>query len=148
MDLDNWPSVPGRYYVGNRNSCVVVCTLSSIDLLENFNRPEYLENIALVGKDVTEKVGIEKIVQNLTREQVESFRRQVKIVDLIGCEDIPTILVKAAECERSNPGIFEGGVKMEEVKTIFADYDPNKEVSGNGSLDIGWFNIFIERQNK
>src|SRR4030042_494365 len=64
MDLDNWPSVPGRYYVGNRNSCVVVCTLSSIDLLENFNRPEYLENIALVGKDVTENVGIEKIVQN------------------------------------------------------------------------------------
>jgi tetrahydromethanopterin S-methyltransferase subunit A len=200
MNLDNWPSVPGRYYVGNRNSCVAVCTLSSIDLLENFNRPEYLENIALVGKDVTENVGIEKIVQNtisnprirflilcgreseghsvgqglkslvengidennriidargpipfvknLTREQVESFRRQVKIVDLIGCEDIPTILAKAEECEKINPGIFEGSVEMKEIKTIVADYDPQKEVSGDGSLDIGWFNIFIDREKQ
>jgi tetrahydromethanopterin S-methyltransferase subunit A len=198
MDLNNWPSVAGRYYLGNKNSCVAVCTLASIDLLENFNKPEYLEKISVVGKSVTENVGIEKIVQNaitnprirflilcgreseghsvgqalialvekgidenkkiidargpipylknLSKEQVEIFRKQVKMVDLIGVEDITTILAKAEECEKNNPGVFGGGVELENIRTIVADYDPKKEVSADGSLDEGWFNVFVDRE--
>ena len=198
MDLSNWPSVPGRYYIGNKNSCVAVCTLSSVDLLENFNKPEYLSKISLVGKDVTENVGIEKIVQNtvsnpcirfiilcgkeseghsvaqaissliengvdeknriigakgpipfvknLTRQQIETFRKQVKIIDLIGCDFIDTILTKADECEKENPGIFESKIEESSVRTIIADYNPEKEASADGSLDEGWFNIFIDRE--
>jgi tetrahydromethanopterin S-methyltransferase subunit A len=200
MDLNNWPSVPGRYYVGNKNSCVAVCTLSSIDLLEKFNKPEYLSKISVVGKDVTENVGIEKIVQNtvanpcirfiilcgkeseghsvaqaisslvengvdeknriigakgpipfvknLTKEQIENFRKQITLVDMIGCDDIDAIVARAQECEKNNPGMFEGKIQEISVKTIVADYDSEKETSADGGLDEGWFNIFIDREKQ
>ncbi|MEM7825210.1 MAG: tetrahydromethanopterin S-methyltransferase subunit A [Candidatus Aenigmatarchaeota archaeon] len=196
MNLDNWPHVAGRYYIGNKNSCVAVCTLASIDLLENFNKPEYLSKIAIIGKDVTENIGIEKIVQNtitnpyirfiilcgreseghyvgqairalvdngldenkrivqakgpipfiknLTLEQVDTFRKQVKIIDLIGCEDIPTILAKAEELEKNNPGVFESKVGLTEVETIVADYDHKKEWSADEKRDEGWFAILVD----
>lgn len=198
MDLNNWPSVAGRYYLGNKNSCVAVCTLASIDLLENFNKPEYLDKISVVGKSVTENVGIEKIVQNvitnprirflilcgreseghsvgqalmslvekgidenkkiidargpipyvknLTKEQVEIFRMQVKMVDLIGVEDITTILTKADECEKNNPGVFGGGVELENVRTIVADYDSVKNWTADEKPDEGWFNVLVDRE--
>lgn len=200
MNLDNWPSVPGRYYIGNKNSCVAVCSLSSIDLLENFNKSDYLSKISIIGKDVTENVGIEKIVlntvsnpnirflilcgreseghfvgqgikalvdngidekgriieakgpipylKNLTKEQIENFRKQVKIVDLIGCEDIPTILTKAKECEKNNPGMFSSAVEVKEVRTIVADYDSLKEWSADDKPDEGWFAIFLDKEKQ
>ena len=54
-----WPIVPGRYKVGNKNSPVAVCTMASVDIELPMN------NIAIVGKCVTENVGIEKIVKNI-----------------------------------------------------------------------------------
>lgn len=200
MNLDNWPPVPGRYYLGNKNSCVAVCTLASIDLLEKFNNQEYLSKIAITGKDVTENVGIEKIVQNivsnpyirflilcgreseghfvgqaikalvdygvdencriiqakgpipflknLTREQIDTFRKQVKIVDLIGCEDISIILAKVEECERNNPGVFESKAEVKAVETIVADYDPKKEWTADERPDEGWFAISVDRDRQ
>ena len=63
--MSDWPSVPGRYYTGNQSSCVAVCTLASIDLLEKFKDSEHLNKISIIGKAVTENIGIEKIVQNI-----------------------------------------------------------------------------------
>lgn len=65
MSMSEWPSVPGRYYIGNKNSCVAVCTLTSIDLMEKFKDSEHLNKIAAIGKTVTENIGIEKVVQNI-----------------------------------------------------------------------------------
>jgi len=65
MLMSDWPSVPGRYYIGNENSCVAVCTLASIDLLEKFKDSDHLGKIAIIGKTVTENIGVEKIVQNV-----------------------------------------------------------------------------------
>jgi tetrahydromethanopterin S-methyltransferase subunit A len=200
MNLDNWPPVSGRYYLGNKNSCVAICTLASVDLLEEFHKPEYLNKVAIIGKDVTENIGIEKIVQNtitnpyirfiilcgreseghyvgqaiqalvdngidengkiiqakgpipfiknLNREQIETFQKQVKIIDLIGCENIPTILAKAEEVEKNNPGIFESKVKLEEVETIYADYDNKKEWSADEKRDEGWFAILVDNDKQ
>ena len=53
MKIEDWPLIAGRYYIGDKKSCVAVCTIASIDLLENFNKPEYLTKIAAVGKAVT-----------------------------------------------------------------------------------------------
>jgi tetrahydromethanopterin S-methyltransferase subunit A len=174
--------------------------MGSVDLLENFNNPEYLKKIALVGKDVTENVGIEKIVlnvvsnprirfiilcgkeseghfvgqgikaviengmdenkkiigakgpipylKNITKDQVEIFRKQVKVVDLTDCEDIPTIIMTAEECDKKSPGVFESGIKIDEIKTIVADYDPSKEKSADGIFDEGWFTISIDRNKQ
>lgn len=58
--LKNWPPVAGRYVVGNKASSVAVCTNASIDEIKID-----LNKVAIVGKCVTENIGIEKIIQNI-----------------------------------------------------------------------------------
>jgi len=42
------------------------------------------------------------ILRTLTRQEVESFRKQVQVVDLIGCEDIETIAKKIRELSETS----------------------------------------------
>jgi len=56
--LNDWPPVEGRYTLGNRDSPVAVCTMSSVDIKLPMDR------IAIAGKCVTENLGVEKIVRN------------------------------------------------------------------------------------
>ncbi len=60
MNEKNWPPIEGRYKVGNKNSPIAVCTLASIDEIE-----VNLKKIAIIGKCVTENLGIEKMIQNI-----------------------------------------------------------------------------------
>lgn len=55
-----WPVEKGRYKVGNKKACVAVCTEATVEgiVLD-------MEKVAIVGKCVTENVGIEKIVKNI-----------------------------------------------------------------------------------
>ncbi|MDD4989979.1 MAG: dCTP deaminase [Candidatus Pacebacteria bacterium] len=59
-DLEAWPFVEGRFYVGNKNSPVAVCTNATVEgiVLD-------MEKVAICGKCVTENIGIEKIIQNV-----------------------------------------------------------------------------------
>ena len=59
-DLQNWPLVEGRYKKGNPHSPVAVCTNATVEGIELD-----MEKVALVGKCVTENLGIEKIIQNV-----------------------------------------------------------------------------------
>lgn len=59
-DLKNWPSIEGRYQKGNPHSPVAVCTNATVKGIELD-----MEKVALVGKCVTENIGIEKIIQNI-----------------------------------------------------------------------------------
>jgi tetrahydromethanopterin S-methyltransferase subunit A len=198
-NIKEWPPVSGRYYLGNKNSAVAVCTLASIDMLENFNEPRYLEKVAIVGKIVTENVGIEKIVQNvisnpnirylllcgkeskghyvgqslkalvsdgvhegrivgakgpmplvknLSKDEIDTFRRQIEIVDLIGCEDIDEVLHFVDECNKNKPKPFRSKVEISRVETIDADYDPEKSFTADEQKDKGWFAISINRPKK
>lgn len=45
------------------------------------------EKMAVIGSP-----GSRPILRNVTREEVEDFRKQIKIVDLIGCEDVVEIV--------------------------------------------------------
>jgi len=58
--MNDWPPVEGRYKVGNKTSPIAVCTNASIDDIEID-----LKKIAIIGKCVTENIGIEKIIQNI-----------------------------------------------------------------------------------
>lgn len=60
VDLGAWPAVEGRFYVGNKNSPVAVCTNATVEgiILD-------MEKVAICGKCVTENVGMEKIIQNI-----------------------------------------------------------------------------------
>jgi len=60
MNLANWPPIEGRYKIGNKTSPIAICTNASIDEI-NIN----LKKIAIIGKCVTENIGIEKIIQNI-----------------------------------------------------------------------------------
>jgi len=60
MKKDYWPPIEGRYKIGKKDSPVAVCTLASIDEIEID-----LNKVAIIGKCVTENIGIEKIVQNI-----------------------------------------------------------------------------------
>lgn len=55
-------------------------------------------------------------IKSLTVEQVERFRQQVEVVDLIGCDDKAVIESKAAELVVRNPGPFASkAIKAEGV---------------------------------
>ncbi len=59
-DLKSWPSIEGRYKKGNPQSPVAICTNATVEGIE----PD-MEKVALIGKCVTENIGIEKIIQNI-----------------------------------------------------------------------------------
>ncbi len=50
------------------------------------------EKMRVVGSE-----GKRPFLRNVTKEEIESFRKQVEVVDLIGCEDVETILNKAKD---------------------------------------------------
>lgn len=55
-----WPVEEGRYKVGNPTSPVAVCTEATISGIKlNMDR------VAIIGKCVTENIGVEKIVKNI-----------------------------------------------------------------------------------
>jgi tetrahydromethanopterin S-methyltransferase subunit A len=142
-EVKEWPPAEGRYRVGNRDSPVAVCTMASVELKLPMDR------IAIAGKCVTENLGVEKIVRNVSsnpkirflivagkesmghfvdnaleslvengtdsegriigakggipvlknvsREEIERFRRQVKIVNMAGETDTGKIMERVNE---------------------------------------------------
>ena len=50
------------------------------------------EKMRVIGSE-----GKRPFLRNVTKDEIESFRKQVKVIDLIGCEDVETILNKAKE---------------------------------------------------
>lgn len=158
MAGNQWPGVEGRYRTGNPDSPVAVCTMATMEM----DLP--MDNIAIVGKAVTENIGIEKIVRNIvanpkirflilcgqvskghfvgqaikslvengldgdgritgakgampvlknvSREEIELFRKQIEPVDLIGEVSVERIMEKIEECVKNNPGPFDGGTEV------------------------------------
>ena len=45
-----------KFYLGNSESSVAICTLSSIDLLKKFTHPKILNKISIAGKDYYLKI--------------------------------------------------------------------------------------------
>lgn len=60
INLNNWPSVGGRYKVGNKRSPIAVCTNATVEGIK-----VDMKKVAIIGKCVTENIGIEKIIQNI-----------------------------------------------------------------------------------
>ena len=61
--------IPEEVYFGNKNSSIAVCTLSSIDLLKKLANPQFLENVAIVGRLLSENKGIESLVRYVNENQ-------------------------------------------------------------------------------
>jgi len=191
-----WPILPGRYVVGDERSNLAICTLSSLDLIDKLVERLGKEKFAIIGKCVTENIGIERMIKNVisnpnirfilicgkepkghwvgqallslkengvdsegriigakgampylknvSREEVEQFRRQVEIVDMRECEDVDKIVEKALELANARR-VCEWAKRTEEkeeTEVIEAWHDDAKEFSPDPK---GWFVIDLDR---
>ena len=56
-----------EFYLGNYDSSIAICTLSSIDLLKNFANSEILNQISIVGRLLSENKGIDSIIKYVNK---------------------------------------------------------------------------------
>lgn len=56
-----------EFYLGNSNSSIAICTLSSIDLLKNFANSKILNQISIVGRLLSENKGIDSIIKYVNK---------------------------------------------------------------------------------
>ena len=61
--------IPEEFYHDNSDSTIAVCTLSSIDLLKIFANSEILNDIAIVGRLLSENKGIDSIIEYINKNQ-------------------------------------------------------------------------------
>ena len=56
-----------EFYLGNSDSSIAICTLSSIDLLKNFANSEILNQISIVGRLLSENKGIDSVIKYVNK---------------------------------------------------------------------------------
>ncbi len=94
--------------------------------------------------------GAMPFLKNLDNEQVEHFRRQVEIIDMIETEDAIKISERVNELLQRDPGAFENHAEShkDNIKTIETDYDVGKEATADSALDNNFFTIAIDKEKK
>jgi tetrahydromethanopterin S-methyltransferase subunit A len=91
------------------------------------------------------------ILKNVSREEVEAFRRQVEVVDMVGCEDEEKIAEKIRElsrkadssCSCAQVGEIRKPLRISEVPTIQA-----KEPAGVKMDKAGYFVILPQPEKQ
>ena len=61
--------IPEEFYIGNDNSSICICTLSSIKLLKEIKNSKIIDNIAVVGRLFTENKGIDSIIKYVNQNK-------------------------------------------------------------------------------
>ena len=61
--------IPEEFYIGNSNSSICICTLSSIKLLKEIKNSKVIDNIAIVGRLFTENKGIDSIIKHVNQNK-------------------------------------------------------------------------------
>ena len=61
--------IPEEFYIGNTNSSICVCTLSSIKLLKELQNSKAIENVAIAGRLFTENKGIDSIIKYVNQNK-------------------------------------------------------------------------------
>ena len=85
--------------------------------------------------------GQRPVLKNLEFNEIEHFRSQVEIIDLIGSEDIGRVEERVNDCIKRNPGGYDKGLSIREV--------PRIEAQRPGSLVLdpsGFFIIYPRRE--
>lgn len=90
--------------------------------------------------------GLMPFIKNLSSEEIEYFRKQVKIIDMIGNSDASEIEMEIDKCNAENPGAYgEPPPKEKETMIIKADYDADAGWTADDKSDENWFIIGIDR---
>ena len=61
--------IPEEFYIGNTNSSICVCTLSSIKLLKEIKNSKIFENVAIDGRLFTENKGIDSMIKHVNENK-------------------------------------------------------------------------------
>ena len=61
--------IPEEFYIGNYNSSICICTLSSIKLLKEIKNSKIIDNVAVVGRLFTENKGIDSIIKYVNQNK-------------------------------------------------------------------------------
>ena len=61
--------IPEEFYIGNYNSSICICTLSSIKLLKEIKNSKIIDNIAIAGRLFTENKGIDSIIKYVNQNK-------------------------------------------------------------------------------
>ena len=61
--------IPEEFYIGNDNSSICICTLSSIKLLKEIKNSEIINKVAIVGRLFTENKGIDSIIKYVNQNK-------------------------------------------------------------------------------
>lgn len=61
--------IPEEFFIGNSDSSIAICTLSSMDLLKKFASSNILNNISIVGRLLSENKGIDSILEYVNKNQ-------------------------------------------------------------------------------
>ena len=61
--------IPEEFYIGNYNSSICICTLSSIKLLKEIKNSKIINNVAIVGRLFTENKGIDSIIKYINQNK-------------------------------------------------------------------------------
>ena len=69
-----------EFYIGNPNSSICICTLSSIKLLKEIKNSEIIDKIAIVGRLFTENKGIDSMIKHVNQN------KKIKIIIVCGKE--------------------------------------------------------------
>lgn len=72
--------IPEESYLGNPDSSIAICTLSSMDLLKKISYSELLNHVSIAGRLLSENKGIDSIIKYLNQN------KKVKTVIVCGKE--------------------------------------------------------------
>ena len=61
--------IPEEFYIGNSNSSICICTLSSIKLLKEIKNSKIIDNVAIIGRLFTENKGIDSIIKYVNQNK-------------------------------------------------------------------------------
>lgn len=89
--------------------------------------------------------GKRPVLKNVTHKEVEAFRKQVQVVDLIGCEDIEKIVEKMhalSQAQCSSCGCTKQGKKSDAIQSLNTSIIQAKEPVKFRMDKAGYFVIF------
>lgn len=72
--------IPEESYIGNTDSSIAICTLSSIELLKEISNSELLNHISIVGRLLSENKGIDSIIKYVNQN------KKIKTIIICGKE--------------------------------------------------------------
>ena len=86
---------------------IVLCGRESYGHLTGDTLKKLVKNGVDENGWVIDSPALTPYLPNIPKEAIERFRKQIKLIDLLGCVDIDRVIAAVRACYQENPTIFE-----------------------------------------